>query len=73
MDLSKECLTFDNGQKLCNNGKSALKFYVNNKLLDDLGNYVFNDNDKILVSYGEDTGEEIIKQINSVTDYAKNH
>jgi hypothetical protein len=73
MDLSKECLIIDNVQKFCNTGKSILKFYVNEKPSNDVENYVFNDNDKILVSYGDESGEELIKQINSVTDYAKNH
>ena len=51
----------------------SLDFFINGKEHPDIGNYVFRDLDKILVSYGDETEEELIKQINSVTDYAKNH
>jgi len=47
--------------------------YANENKTDNIGNYVFKDNDKILVSYGDETGQELIEQIKSVTDYAKNY
>lgn len=29
--------------------------------------------DKILISYGNESEDEILKQLNSITDFAKNH
>jgi len=73
MEIGYNCLTLENNEKLCNNNKQMLKFFVNGKNVDDIENYVFKDLDKILVSYVDETGQQLIEQIISVTDYAKNH
>ncbi len=73
MEIGNNCLTLENNEKLCNNNKQMLKFFVNGKNVGDIENYVFKDLDKILVSYGDETGQQLIEQIKSVTDYAKNH
>ena len=73
IDLGKECITLEYQQKFCNSTDKKLRFFINGKEHPDIGNYVFRDLDKILVSYGDETEEELIKQINLVTDYAKNH
>src|SRR3989338_2190776 len=73
IDLGKECITLEYQQKFCNSTDKKLRFFINGKEHPDIWNYVFRDLDKILVSYGDETEEELIKQINSVTDYAKNH
>ncbi|MBI2558541.1 hypothetical protein HYW20_04415 [Candidatus Woesearchaeota archaeon] len=72
-DLGKECITLENQQKFCNSANKKFRFFVNGKEYSDIGVYVFRDMDKILISYGDETEEELLKQINSVTDYAKNH
>lgn len=71
MDFSKDCLILSDGQKFCNNGKDTLKFYVNGKPNSELENYVYNDLDKILISYGSEP--DLTQQLNSITDFAKNH
>ena len=70
-DFDKNCLTLLNQEEFCNDGKNILKFYVNGKLNEKWENYVFNDLDKILISYGNET--DLIQQLNSITDFAKNH
>ncbi|MBS3051953.1 MAG: hypothetical protein J4428_01090 [Candidatus Aenigmarchaeota archaeon] len=71
MDLSKDCLVLDNGKKFCNDDKNTLKFYVNGKPDDQYENYVFKGLDKILISYGNET--DLTQQLNSITDFTKNH
>lgn len=71
IDLNKDCLALPNGKKFCNSGANTLKFYVNGKPNSEWENYVFNNLDKILISYGDET--DLSKQLNSVTDFAKNH
>jgi len=71
MDFNKDCLSLPDGQKFCNDGKETLKFYVNGKPNNEWTNYVFKDMDKILISYGNET--DISQQLNSITDFAKNH
>ncbi|MBI2578864.1 MAG: hypothetical protein HYW26_04080 [Candidatus Aenigmarchaeota archaeon] len=71
MDFNKDCLSLSDGQKFCNAGENTLKFYVNGKPNSEWEKYVFNDLDKILISYGEET--DLSQQLNSITDFAKSH
>ena len=73
MDFDKNCITLENKEKLCNNGNKKLKFYVNGKESNEFENYVFNNLDKILISYGNENQQEIQKQLDSITDFAKLH
>jgi len=70
--FEKECFTVDTGIEYCNNAEKSLKFYVNGQSNSEFGDYVFNEGDKILISYG-DKSEDVSGQLNSVTDNAKNH
>lgn len=70
MKLDKNCLKLDTGQNYCNNNKKTLKLLVNGVANDKFANYEINDLDRILVSFGKETGEELKNQIESVTDRA---
>ena len=71
MDFNKESLTLPDGRKFSNDGKNTLKFYVNDKPNNEWENYVFNDLDKILISYGNEI--DLTDQISSITNFAGNH
>ena len=73
MDFNKDCITLENKEKFCNDVNKKLKFYVNGKENNEIENYVFNDLDKILISYGNENQQEIQKQLDSITDFAKLH
>ena len=73
MNFDKNCITLGNNEKLCNDGDKKLKFFVNGKENNEFENYVFNDLDKILISYGNENQEQIQNQLNSITDFAKLH
>ncbi len=68
--FENNCLILDDGQELCNADGNKLKVYVNSKLIDNYKDYEFFDLDKILISYGAESGQEIQKQLASVTDNA---
>lgn len=71
MSFSKDCFNIDTGEKYCNGGgESGLKFFVNGKPNTQFDNYVPQDLDKLLISYGSDVQTESQKQINSVSDTA---
>ena len=72
MDFNKDCITIEN-EKFCNNSNKKLKFYVNGKESNEFENYVFNDLDKILITYGDESEEEIKAQLAEITDFGKNH
>jgi len=73
MDFNKYCITLENKEKFCTDGNKKLKFFVNGKENNDFENYVFNNLDKILISYGSESEEEIKNQFASITDFAKLH
>ena len=53
MNVTDSCFTNDNGTKYCSNGKENLEFYVNGNKTKSIANYVFNDDDRILIEYGD--------------------
>ena len=69
MDLNNNCIIFE-GQSYCNDANKRLKFYVNGQANNEFDNYVIKDLDKYLISYGDESEEEIKKQLNSVTNLA---
>ena len=73
IDFSKDCITLENKEKFCNDSNKKLKFFVNGKESNEFENYVFNDLDKILISYGDESEEEIKNHLASITDFAKLH
>ena len=73
MDLNKDCITLENKEKFCNDGNKKLKFFVNGKESNEFENYVFKELDKLLISYGNENNDEIKKQLESITDFAKIH
>ena len=53
MNVTDSCFTNDNGTKYCSNGKENLEFFVNGIKTKSIADYVFNDDDRILVVYGD--------------------
>ncbi len=73
IQLAQNSLMLDNGHALTNTNGNSLKFYLNGHKVDELNDYVFQPLDKLLISYGPDNDPDIVRQINSITDFAKNH
>jgi hypothetical protein len=72
MKFEKDCFTSDTEKEYCNNAEKSLKFYVNGKENNEFGDYVFNDDDKLLISYGPH-GEDISTQLGAISNSALNH
>jgi hypothetical protein len=53
MNVTDSCFTNDNGTKFCSNGNENLEFYVNGNKTKSIADYVFNDDDRILIVYGD--------------------
>ncbi len=71
--LQKDSLTLADGRILKNENGNSLKFYLNGQKVDDLSDYVFQPQDKLLISYGPENDPDIQRQISSVTNFAKDH
>lgn len=75
MNFNSECFRLDNGMEYCNEGGRTLKMFVKHEGGEweenrQFHTYVFQDLDKILITYGDETSEEIAVQQNSVTDFS---
>lgn len=70
ISLNSTCLVLDTDESFCNEGDKTLKLFVNGEPNESFGEYEIRDLDKILVSYGDETPEEIQEQLDSITDYA---
>lgn len=59
LGLTKNCFVFQDGKKFCTNEKYSLKFFINQRQVDDIRDYLIFDGDFILISYGDETQEGI--------------
>ncbi len=67
----RTCLALPSGEKLCNTATETLKFYVNGVKVDGIANLDISDLDRVLVSYGPETHEEVVRtQLPKVSDEA---
>jgi len=62
LGLTQDCFVFHDGKEFCSNDDYTLKFYINEKQVDGLRDYLIIDGDFILISYGAETQEEIERQ-----------
>ena len=63
IQVTDECYVFPDGRQFCTDDRYSLKFFINGDPVDDIRSYVVQDDDRILVSYGSETPEEIEDQI----------
>ena len=70
IQFTSECLTMDNGEKYCNDGNNTLKLYINDVRNNMYGKYEMKDNDRIVLSYGSESQEQIDAQLKIVDDMA---
>lgn len=66
MSFDPNCFILDNGDEFCNNGEKTLKFFVNGQQNDEFQYYQTRESDHILISYGDESEEEIKQQLDSV-------
>lgn len=70
MQLGKECLVFSD-KEFCNTGEYSLKFYVNDEKRDDISQYIISEDDRILISYGAESEQEVAEQLAELESMAK--
>ena len=63
LGLLPNCIVLNDGKKFCTDKDYTLKFYINEKKIDDLGDYLIFDGDLILISYGAENQVEIEQQL----------
>ena len=68
--LTDDCFVFPDGREFCSNKDYLLKFYINHHQVHSINDYVIEDEDRILISYGNENTSEIeshLKELDSQT------
>ena len=61
--IDSECYSFPDGRQFCTNEDYSLKYYINHQPVKQITDYVFEDGDRILISFGSETPEQIEEQL----------
>jgi hypothetical protein len=61
--LTDKCFTFPDKRSFCTNDKYSLKFFIDHHQVQNINNYVIKDNDRILISYGNENSTLINAQL----------
>ena len=61
--IDNECYIFPDGRQFCTNEDYSLKYYINHQLVKNISDYIFEDGDRILISFGSETPEQIEEQL----------
>ncbi len=59
MNIQDNCFVTDDGQRFCGDGTNQLRYFVNGTGKSTIMDYVFEDNDRILVIYGSESEEQL--------------
>ena len=63
ISIDSECYKFPDGRQFCSNEDYRLKYYINHQIVKDISGYVLEDGDRILITYGGETPEQIEEQL----------
>jgi hypothetical protein len=68
MDIDKKnnCLAFTNGTEYCDDENNKLRTFINGNSNGSISDYVLNNNDRLLVIYGNETDEQIANALDEV-------
>ncbi len=61
--VNDECFIFPDGRQFCNNEDYSIKFFINHEQVPNIHDYIGNEDDRVLISYGNESQEEIDKQL----------
>ena len=64
--IDENCYIFPDGREFCSNEDYSLKYFVNHKPVNDIKEYVIMEEDRILISYGNEDQDAIEKQLSEL-------
>ena len=63
IDIDSECYKFPDGRSFCTNEDYSLKYYINHQIVKDINDYIIEEGDRILITFGNETPEQIEEQL----------
>ena len=70
--IFENCFVFPDGRQFCTNEDYSLKFYINQQLVEDIRKYIVQEDDRILITYGNEDQLAIDKQLAELNAQAIN-
>ncbi|HJS68001.1 MAG TPA: hypothetical protein VJ730_01145 [Nitrososphaera sp.] len=67
MDIREGCFVLDSGEQFCNDGKK-LRFFVNGEEESSIMDYILQDEDRILIIYGDEEQSELQAEFDRLDD-----
>ena len=64
--IDEDCYIFGDGRQFCTNEDYSLKYFINGDSVNSINDYVIQDDDRILISYGSETEDQIADQLNEL-------
>ena len=64
--IDENCYVFSDGRQFCTNEDYSLKYFINGDSVNSINDHVVQDDDRILISYGGETKEQITNQLNEL-------
>jgi len=64
--IDEDCYIFTDGRQFCTNEDYSLKYFINGDSVNNINDYVIQDDDRILISYGSETEDQIADQMNEL-------
>ena len=68
--VDDKCFGFPDGRQFCNNDDYTLQFYINQQKVEDIRKYIVQDDDRILITYGNEDQLAIDKQLSELNAQA---
>src|SRR5512145_483996 len=66
MNVTDSCFTLENKTSYCSSGNSNLEFYVNGNKTNSIANYILNEDDRILIVYGNKNAMETQQDLDAL-------
>ena len=66
IEIDENCYIFADGRQFCTNEDYSLKYFINHDSVNSINDYVIQDDDRILISYGSETEGQINQQLNEL-------
>lgn len=66
IELTEECYVFPNGQRFCTNEDYTLRFFIDGVEMDDIRDHIPQEGGRILITYGDESEEEIAAMLSEL-------
>jgi len=64
--IDENCYIFSDGRQFCTNEDYSLKYFINGDSVNSINDHVVQDDDRILISYGGETKDQVTDQLNEL-------